>query len=68
MKKSNQQSRSGWGGRCAGAGAPIGNTNAVKHGERSRWTFLPLFGGEALPRQESLRIRNLMIAERVGKL
>lgn len=68
MKKSNQQSRSGWGGRRAGTGAPIGNTNAVKHGERSRRAFFPLLGGGSLPPPESLRIRNLMIAERVGEL
>ncbi|WJY13540.1 hypothetical protein PCO82_13265 [Pectobacteriaceae bacterium CE90] len=41
-KKQNQQSRSsGWGGKRAGAGAPVGNTNAVKHGERSRQGIFP---------------------------
>lgn len=39
MKKTDQQSSSGWGGKRKGAGAPYGNTNAVKHGERSRQAF-----------------------------
>lgn len=68
MEKSNQQSRSGWGGKRAGAGAPLGNTNAVKHGERSRQAFSALVGGGQLPPLVSLRASNLMIAERVGEL
>lgn len=67
-KNSNQQSRSGWGGRRAGAGAPLGNTNAVKHGERSRLAFLPLLGGEPLPPLVSMRASNLILAGRVGEL
>ncbi|AYC18718.1 hypothetical protein DZA65_01827 [Dickeya dianthicola] len=69
-KKQNQQSRSsGWGGKRTGAGAPIGNTNAVKHGERSRQAFFPLAGdnGRFTPLQ-LLRVRNLFLAERVGEL
>ncbi|MFJ5363596.1 hypothetical protein ACIPR9_00615 [Pectobacterium punjabense] len=69
-KKHNQQSRSfGWGGKRAGAGAPVGNTNAVKHGERSRQAFFPLAGdnGRFTPLQ-LLRVRNLLLAERVGEL
>jgi hypothetical protein len=68
MKKSNQQSRSGWGGKRAGAGAPLGNTNAVKHGERSRQAFFTLAGAEHLPPLISLRGNNLAIAERIGEL
>ena len=67
-KNSNQQSRSGWGGRRAGAGAPRGNTNAVKHGERSRLAFFPLAGGEQLPLLVSMRASNLIITGRVGEL
>lgn len=67
-KNSSQQSRSGWGGRRAGAGAPLGNTNAVKHGERSRLAFFPLAGGEQLPPLVSMRASNLIIAGRVGEL
>ena len=48
MKKSNQQSRSGWGGKRTGAGAPYGNTSAVKHGERSWRAFFPLEGADEL--------------------
>ena len=36
MKKTDQQSRSGWGGKRTGAGAPYGNTNALKHGGYGR--------------------------------
>lgn len=68
IKKTNQQSRCGWGGKRAGAGAPVGNTNAVKHGERSRLAFLPLLGGEPLPPLVSMRASNLIIAGRVGEL
>ncbi|QHQ16925.1 hypothetical protein GMW39_14400 [Pectobacterium parmentieri] len=69
-KKYSQQSRSsGWGGKRIGAGAPIGNTNAMKHGERSRQAFFPLSGdnGRFTPLQ-LLRVRNLLLAERVGEL
>ncbi|AFR03027.1 hypothetical protein [Pectobacterium carotovorum] len=69
-KKHNQQSRSsGWGGKRTGAGAPIGNTNALKHGERNRQAFFPLAGdnGQFTPLQ-LLRARNLLLAERVGEL
>lgn len=68
MKKSNQQSRSGWGGKRAGAGAPYGNTNAVKHGERSRRAFFPIEGEERRPPLVNLRMRNLMLAECLGKM
>lgn len=68
MKKPNQQSRSGWGGKRAGAGAPLGNTNAVKHGERSRQAFFTLAGAEGFPLVTSLRASNLVIAERAGEL
>jgi hypothetical protein len=68
MAKSNQQSRSGWGGKRPGSGAPLGNTNAVKHGERSRRAFSSLVGGGQLLPLVSLRASNLMIAERVGEL
>lgn len=68
MKKPDQQSRSGWGGKRKGAGAPYGNTNAVKHGERSRRAFFPLEGGEALSPLVRNYARNLMLAEQLGKL
>lgn len=68
MKKVNQQSRSGWGGKRAGAGAPYGNTNAVKHGERSRQAFFPFEGDDQLSPLVRNRARNLMIAERLGQL
>ncbi|WP_263065379.1 hypothetical protein [Dickeya dadantii] len=69
-KKQNQQSRSsGWGGKRIGAGAPVGNTNAVKHGERSRQAFFPLAGdNERFTQLQLLRARNLRLAERVGEL
>jgi hypothetical protein len=68
MKKSNQQSRSGWGGKRAGAGAPYGNTNTVKHGERSRRAFFPLEGDESLTPLSGLRARNLLLAEALGMM
>ncbi|QDL34650.1 hypothetical protein [Serratia liquefaciens] len=68
MKKLNQQSRSGWGGQRTGAGAPVGNTNAVKHGERSRRAFSPPAGCEQLSPLELLPIRNLIITVRMGEL
>lgn len=68
MGKGNQQSRSGWGGKRTGAGAPYGNTNAVKHGERSRRAFFPLEGGDELPPLARNRARNLILAERLGQL
>ncbi|WP_431224468.1 hypothetical protein ACQ86O_05740 [Serratia sp. L9] len=46
----------------------MGNTNAVKHGERSRRAFSSLVGSGQLPPLVSLRASNLMIAERVGEL
>ena len=46
----------------------IGNTNAVKHGERSRRAFFPFEGGEALSPLVRNRARNLMLAERYGLL
>ncbi|WP_431889459.1 hypothetical protein PJ912_27795 [Pectobacterium colocasium] len=69
-KKHNQQSRSsGWGGKRTGAGAPIGNTNAVKHGEPSRQAFFPLAGdNERFTPLQLLRVRNLLLAERIGEL
>lgn len=72
MKKADQQSRSGWDGRRKGAGAPPGNTNAVKHGERSRRAFFPI--GESaeheasIPPLEAMRIRNLLLAEHLGDM
>lgn len=68
MEKASKQSRSGWGGKRTGAGSPYGNTNAVKHGERSRRAFLPLEGEERLTPLIGLRVRNLILAERVGKM
>ena len=68
LKKTDQQSRSGWGGRRKGAGAPPGNTNAVKHGERSRRAFFPLDGADDLPPLVRNRVRNLLLAERFGQL
>lgn len=68
MKKADQQSRSGWGGKRKGAGAPSGNTNAVKHGERSRRAFFPLEGGDDLSPLVQNRVRNLILAERLGFL
>lgn len=68
MKKTDQQSRSGWGGKRTGAGAPYGNTNAVKHGERSRRAFFPLEGVDELSPLVKNRVRNLMLAEHLGPL
>lgn len=68
MKKTDQQSSSGWGGKRKGAGAPYGNTNAVKHGERSRQAFFPLLGEENLSPLVRNRARNLILAERLGEL
>ncbi|EAA7986695.1 hypothetical protein BRR54_09825 [Salmonella enterica] len=62
-EKSNKQSRSRWGGKRAGAGAPFGNNNAVKHGERSSLAFFPLEGAEHLTQLQALRARNLMLCE-----
>ena len=67
-EKPDQQSRSGWGGKRAGAGASLANTDAAKHGERSRWAFFPFEGGEALSPLVRNRARNLMLAERYGLL
>ncbi|EPC9791665.1 TPA: hypothetical protein NO902_003338 [Klebsiella variicola subsp. variicola] len=68
MKKPDQQSRSGWGGKRTGAGAPYGNTNAVKNGERSRRAFFPLEGVDELSPLVKKRVRNLMLAEHLGPL
>lgn len=68
MKKPDQQLRSGWGGKRTGAGAPYGNTNAVKHGERSRRAFFPLEGVDELSLLVKNRVRNLMLAEHLGPL
>ncbi|EKN4802370.1 hypothetical protein FG446_003634 [Yersinia enterocolitica] len=67
-EKTSKQSRSGWGGRRAGAGAPYGNTNAVKHGERSKRAFFPLEGEEQRSLLVNLRVRNLILAEQLGKM
>lgn len=70
VKNRNQQSRSSnWGGKRSGAGAPPGNTNAVKHGERSRQAFfaLPAVDKQLTP-LALLRVRNLLLAERMGEL
>ncbi|EOZ4486226.1 TPA: hypothetical protein ACWV6M_005320 [Salmonella enterica subsp. enterica serovar Muenchen] len=67
-KESNKQSRSGWGGKRTGAGAPFGNNNAVKHGERSSLAFFPLEGEERLTPLVWLRARNLILAERIGEM
>lgn len=66
--KSNKQSTSGWGGKRAGAGAPYGNYNAVKHGERSSLAFFPLEGEEDMEPIIALRIRNLMLATWIGDI
>ncbi|WP_256860883.1 hypothetical protein [Salmonella enterica] len=68
MKKADKQSRAGWGGKRTGAGAPYGNTNAVKHGERSKRAFFPLEGEERLTPLVGLRARNLILAERIGEM
>ncbi len=68
MKKTSKQSRLGWGGKRAGAGAPLGNTNAVKHGERSKRAFFPLPGSEQLPPLIGLRVRNLLLVEHIGDM
>lgn len=44
------------------------NTNAVKHGERSRRAFNPLVGDERLTLMAGLRVRNLILAECVGEI
>ena len=70
-KNRSQQSRSSnWGGKRSGAGAPLGNTNAVKHGERSRQAFfaLPTTTDRKLTPLALLRVRNLLLAERMGEL
>ncbi|WP_232785368.1 MULTISPECIES: hypothetical protein [unclassified Serratia (in: enterobacteria)] len=46
----------------------MGNTNAVKHGERSRQAFFTLAGAENFSPVTSLRTSNLIIAERAGEL
>lgn len=48
-EKSEPTIKIGLGGKRAGAGAPLGNTNAVKHGERSRQAFFTLAGAENSP-------------------
>ena len=68
MKKPDQQSRSGWGGKRAGAGAPYGNTNVVKHGERSRRACFSLEGGESLTPLSGMRACNLLLAEELGAM
>lgn len=60
-EKNNKQSRSRWGGKRAGA--PFGNNNAVKHGERSSLAFFLLEGAEHLTPLQALRVRNLMLCE-----
>ncbi|EJC4647164.1 TPA: hypothetical protein MPK85_004973 [Salmonella enterica] len=67
-KESNKQSRSGWGGKRAGAGAPFGNNNAVKHGERSSLAFFPLEGAGHLTPLQALRARNLMLCTWIGDI
>ncbi|HGA9038495.1 TPA: hypothetical protein ACIT51_005418 [Salmonella enterica subsp. enterica serovar Java] len=67
-KESNKQSKSGWGGKRAGAGAPFGNNNAVKHGERSSLAFFPLEGAEHLTPLQALRARNLMLCTWIGDI
>ncbi|HFW4211871.1 TPA: hypothetical protein ACIBOM_005024 [Salmonella enterica subsp. enterica serovar Reading] len=67
-KESNKQSKSGWDGKRAGAGAPFGNNNAVKHGERSSLAFFPLEGAEHLTPLHALRARNLMLATWIGEI
>ena len=71
MKSQNhdKQSRSGWGGSRPGAGAPRGNINAVKHGERSSRAFFPIpIEDEHLTPLAAMRVRNLMMAPRCGEL
>ncbi|EMV0393008.1 hypothetical protein AABH71_005093 [Salmonella enterica] len=67
-KESNKQSKSGWGGKRAGAGAPFGNNNAVKHGERSSLAFFPLEGAEHLTPLQALRARNLMLCSWIADI
>lgn len=67
-EESNKQSKSGWGGKRAGAGAPFGNNNAVKHGERSSLAFFPLEGAEHLTPLQALRARNLMLCTWIGEI
>lgn len=67
-KESNKQSKSGWGGKRAGAGAPFGNNNAVKHGERSSLAFFPLEGEEDMEPLFALRVRNLLLATWIGEI
>ncbi|WP_241623196.1 hypothetical protein [Rosenbergiella australiborealis] len=62
----NQQSS--WGGKRKGSGAPMGNTNAVKHGERSGQAFFPLVVPEHFTAKESNRARNLILAKRWAEL
>ncbi|WP_252402370.1 hypothetical protein [Escherichia coli] len=68
MKKTTKQSKGGWGGKRAGAGAPFGNTNAVKHGERSQRAFFPLPDEDTRPEIVNLRCRNLMLADYMGQM
>ncbi|HCL5309935.1 TPA: hypothetical protein N2G38_002214 [Salmonella enterica] len=67
-KEINKQSKSGWGGKRAGAGAPFGNNNAVKHGERSSLAFFPLEGAEHLTPLQALRARNLMLCTWIAEI
>ncbi|WP_200896265.1 hypothetical protein, partial [Methanosarcina mazei] len=67
-EKMSKQSKSGRGGKREGAGAPSGNTNAVKHGERSKRAFFPLEGGDDLPPLVRNRVRNLLLAECLGEM
>lgn len=67
-KESNKQSKFGWGGKRAGAGAPFGNNNAVKHGERSSLAFFPLEGEEDMEPLFALRVRNLLLATWIGEI
>ncbi|MFV0548741.1 MAG: hypothetical protein ACK5M5_08490 [Limnobaculum xujianqingii] len=70
--KKYQQSSSGWGGKRKGAGAPVGNFNAIKHGKRSRQLFFPLYHQNGQPPDCSqlvlCRMRNLVALERIMEL
>ncbi len=60
--------QSSWGGKRKGSGAPMGNTNTVKHGERSRLAFFPIVVPEHFTATESNRARNLVLAKRWAEL
>ncbi len=60
--KIDQQSRFGWGGKRTGAGAPLGNFNAVKHGERSRRRYI----SDEIPSYEAIESLTIHEAKVLG--